>query len=104
MNNILTLIMIALLLVWGGTFIMLNWEQVKVKAYKAMLIAKSMAKEGILDGGEAQENWVVDNLWILLPIRLRLCIGSKERLRVLIKWLYHKTKDKLDDGKFNNSI
>lgn len=68
-----------------------------------MLRAKDMAKDQILNGGKAQEDWVVAKLQLILPRRLSLFLGE-ETLRNLVKFLYRKGLDYLDDGKFNDSV
>lgn len=78
----------------------------KQKAHTAisllMLQAKRMAKDAVLKSGEQQEEWVVSRAYQFLPLSYRLLI-SEARLRKIVKWLFEKGKDYLDDGKFNNS-
>jgi hypothetical protein len=78
-------------------------QWVNAKTYSLMLLAKSQAKDGILNSGEAQEEWVVDQLYLVLQ-KLKIPFVTKEALRVLVKKLYSIAKDYLDDGKINNSI
>lgn len=82
---------------------LLEWNNTKVVAYNLMLRAKDLAKDKILAGGKEQEDWVVDKLKQALPKRLTLFLGD-EVLRTLVKFLYNKGLDYLDDGKFNNSV
>jgi hypothetical protein len=94
------------ILVYALLFVMyalVEWKTVKSGLYAAMLQAKDKAKDKILNGGTEQENWVVENAYIYLPLRLKLFI-SKEALRNVVHYLYNKAKDKLDDGEFNNSV
>lgn len=79
-----------------------EWNNTKQLAYNVMLRAKDMAKDKILNGGKEQEDWVVEKLKILLPRRLTLFIGD-DLIRALVRMLYNKGLDYLDDGKFNNS-
>lgn len=85
-----------------------DWEKLKSEIYAYIGGAKRMAltslRDGILKSGKEQENWAVDTAWVKLPIRFKTIIGTKERLRKLIHWLYTKAKDKADDGKLNGSI
>lgn len=82
---------------------LLEWNNTKVVAYNLMLRAKDLAKDKILSGGKEQEDWVVAKLKEVLPKRLTLFLGD-EVLRTLVKFLYNKGLDYLDDGKFNNSV
>lgn len=78
-------------------------EALKAKAYSLMLLAKKQAKDGILNSGQAQEDWVVQELYILLK-KLKVPFISEEALRPLVHKLYQVAKDYLDDGKLNKSI
>ena len=80
-----------------------EWNKAKEIIYKAMLAAKQLAKERIIKGGENQETWVVNRVYKMLPVRLKLIVSEEVR-RKIIKWLYLKSMDYLDDGKFNNSF
>lgn len=80
-----------------------NWKTVKTQAYKGMLQAKSLAKDCILQSGQAQEDWVVSTIWPLLPLPARLVL-SQEAFRRIVRSLYKTAKDFLDDGKLNGSI
>lgn len=80
-----------------------EWNKAKEIIYKAMLAAKQLAKERIIKGGENQETWVVNRVYKMLPVRIKLLI-SEEVLRKIIRWLYLKSMDYLDDGKLNNSF
>ena len=72
-----------------------QWSKTKALVYNLMLRAKDLAKE--------QEDWVVHKLMQILPAPITLFIGE-DMLRSLVKFLYNKGIDYLDDGKFNNSI
>lgn len=82
---------------------LLEWTKTKVIVYNVMLRAKDLAKDKILSCGKEQEDWVVNKLKQLLPKRITLFIGD-EMLRSIVKFLYDKGIDYLDDGKFNNSV
>ncbi|MEA4827621.1 MAG: hypothetical protein VB130_13480 [Clostridium sp.] len=75
----------------------------KSKAYALMLLAKSKAKDGILTSGQEQEDWTVEQLYILFT-KLKIPFITKDMLRNLVKNLYKVAKDYVDDGKLNNSI
>jgi len=84
-------------------YAVLEWEKFKATLFEAMLTAKRMAKDKVLNSGKQQEDWVVERLWIVLPARVKLFI-NKDRLREAVHWLYTKAKDKLDDGYWNGSV
>lgn len=93
----------AIILLAGcGIYSFFEWNNVKNIIYKAMLAAKQLAKDKIISGGEAQENWVLNRAYSILPSRVKMFI-SEESLRKIIKYLYIKSMDYLDDGKINNS-
>ncbi|WP_461206942.1 hypothetical protein [Clostridium sp. DL1XJH146] len=82
-------------------------EKFKSKAFSMMLQAKRLAKKAVLDSGRDQEDWVVDNLYKLLPKVITLAFSEealKSILRKIVSALYKAAKDKLDDGVINNSI
>ena len=93
---------VIILLVGCGIYSFFEWNNVKNIIYKAMLAAKQLAKDKIISGGEAQENWVVNRVYSIFPVRIKMFI-SEETLRKIIKYLYIKSMDYLDDGKINNS-
>lgn len=82
---------------------LLEWNNTKVVVYNVMLRAKDLAKDKILTCGKEQEDWVVEKLKLVLPRRILLFIGD-DMLRSIVRFLYKKGLDYLDDGKFNNSI
>ena len=86
-----------------AVWIILDWQKAKLQITQLMLLAKSKAKDAILNSGQEQEDWVVKNVWAYLPIKFKLFL-SEPTIRKIVKWLYRKAKDKLDDGELNNSI
>lgn len=82
---------------------LLEWNKTKVVTYNLMLRAKDLAKDKILSCGKEQEDWVVNKLKQVLPKRITIFLGD-ELLRSIVKFLYNKGLDYLDDGKFNNSV
>lgn len=70
--------------------------------YNLMLQAKRMAKDAILKSGQEQEDWVVEKALYLLPTSWKVFV-SETQTRKIVKWLFHKGKDLLDDGKLNGS-
>jgi hypothetical protein len=81
----------------------LEWGSVKGKILNAIVAAKDLAKDKVLHGGKAQEDWVVSRVYLLLPTRVKLLL-SEELLRKIIRYLYQKSMDLLDDGKVNDSF
>lgn len=94
---------IIVLVAAGIIFALLEREKFIRLATQLMLVAKSLAKDTVLNSGEAQEQWVLDKLYIYLPKWITFFIPH-EVMRKLIKYIYHMAKDYLDDGKINNSI
>jgi len=84
-------------------YTILEWSNVKGRILNAIVAAKDLAKDKVLHGGQAQEDWVVSRVILILPLRLKLLL-SEELLRKIIKYLYQKSIDLLDDGKVNNSF
>jgi len=84
-------------------FSIFEWQKTKGILYALILKAKSMAKDWVLKSGEKQEDWVVVNAYIFLPKKITVFI-KRERMRILVHYLYHKAKDLVDDGEMNNSI
>jgi hypothetical protein len=80
-----------------------EWGKVKEAILKGCLMAKKLAKDAILNSGQEQEDWVVKRIYPCLPAPIRVVI-SEESFRKLIRWIYGKAKDLLDDGTINNSI
>lgn len=93
---------IVLALVFG-LYTILEWSNVKGKILNAIVAAKDLAKDKVLHGGQAQEDWVVSRVYMIIPARVKLFL-SEELLRKIIKYLYQKSMDLLDDGKVNNSF
>lgn len=79
-----------------------QWQQTKDKVHGLMLLAKQAAKDGFLNSGKEQEDWVVSMVMKLLPKSLSFFV-SESAVRTLVQYLYGKAKDYLDDGVFNNS-
>lgn len=84
-------------------FAIVEWEKTKAIVYNMMLRAKDLAKDKVLSCGQAQEDWVVDKLQVVLPKPILLFLNEKT-LRTMVRYLYRKGLDYLDDGKFNDSF
>lgn len=87
-------------------FIILGWQKTREILYVLMLQAKSKAKDMVLASGQEQEDWTVKAAmkYSPLPVKVFLNILGEALVRKIIHWLYHTAKDKLDDGKINNSL
>jgi hypothetical protein len=94
---------VILLSIGATLYTILEWGSVKGKILNAIVAAKDLAKDKVLHGGKAQEDWVVSRVYLLLPTRVKLFL-SEELLRKIIRYLYQKSMDLLDDGKVNNSF
>lgn len=84
-------------------FALFEWKTFKEILYALMLQAKRFAKDKVMNSGKEQEDWVVTKAYIYLPKWITMFI-PQETMRKIIKWLYDRAKDYLDDGKLNNSI
>jgi hypothetical protein len=80
-----------------------QWKEFKSRAYALMLQAKRLAKDAILKSGDEQVEWIIKRAYQFLPKSIMAFI-SEDRLRKIIKWLYDKAKDWIDDGRINGSI
>lgn len=80
-----------------------EWNNFKQVTYGLMLQAKRYAKDKVLESGDEQVEWVVNKAYQFLPSRLTIFI-NKDLMRKVIKFLYEKLRDYLDDGLINNSI
>jgi len=82
---------------------LVTWKESKSRLYALMLQAKSKAKNAVLLSGQQQEEWVVKHAMQYLPASFRIFL-SEDVIRGMVRWLYKKGKDYLDDGKINNSV
>lgn len=107
MNNLQSILWdfryIIIFLLCGGVYSFAEWNKTKTTILTAIVAAKDLAKDKIIHGGQAQENWVVNKVYTMLPTHVRLII-SKDILRRIIKNLYATAMDLLDDGVINNSF
>lgn len=83
-------------------FFLLEREKGHKILYNLMLQAKRLAKDAILKSGKAQEDWVVEKALYLLPVSWKVFVTEKQ-VREIVRWLFQKGKDLLDDGKINGS-
>lgn len=97
-------------LIWEYRFVLLliiavflfQWELAKTRIYAAIAQAKRYAKDQVLKNGAQQEEYVVKLMLHKLPLSIRLFIGEGT-LRQIVKWLYRKLMDYMDDGVLNDS-
>jgi len=94
---------IIMLVVAVVTYAIAECKNFKAICYSLMLQAKRMAKDQVLKSGDEQVEWIVKKAFQFLPKRITIFI-SEDLMRKIIKYLYSKLKDYLDDGKMNNSI
>jgi hypothetical protein len=93
------LVLVAAVVIYA----LLEWKKFKYKAFGLMKQARQMAKEAILNSGQEQEDWVVEKLYIILPKPIGVLIPSTT-MHKIVKFIYKRVKDYLDDGKLNNSV
>lgn len=94
---------IIVILVAIALYALLEWNSFKSQLYALMLQAKRMAKDSVLKSGDEQIEWIIKKTYQFLPGRITIFI-SEETMRKLIRYLYSKLKDYIDDGKLNKSI
>ena len=80
-----------------------DFKNFKILVNQAIIVAKSKAKDGVLNSGKEQEDWVVEKVYEVMPAKIKLFV-SKELLRKIVYKAYHLSKDLLDDGKLNGSV
>jgi hypothetical protein len=106
MNDVLNFLWeyryILLWVLFFGVFALSQWNGFKAKVTALMLDAKKLAKDGVLKNGQQQVEWIVLKAYQKLPKRYQLL--KEDTMKKVIKWLYDKAMDYIDDGQFNNSI
>lgn len=101
-NIVWELRFILLLMIAAVLFCLFEWEKAKRIIYAGIAQAKRYAKDQILKNGKQQEEYVVRLVLQRLPLSLRLFIGEVT-LRQIVRWLYKKLMDYMDDGVLNES-
>lgn len=79
-----------------------EWQKAKAVFYALMLQAKRMAKDAILDSGRQQEDWVVQKAIRFMPPLCTIFL-DEDTIRIIVKRLFIKLKDYMDDGQINDS-
>lgn len=93
------IIFIVCVILWA----LLEWQRAKTTLYALMLQAKRYAKDAVLKSGKEQEEWVVKKAMQYLPASVRVFLSEDIVLKI-VRWLFSKLKDYIDDGQLNNSI
>lgn len=106
MKNLLMMLwewrFVIVLVVAFGMFCWMRLETAKRIIYAGIAQAKRFAKDQILKNGRQQEEYVMQLALQRLPLSLRLFLGEKQ-IRKMVKWLYNKLGDYIDDGILNDS-
>ncbi|HUV84227.1 MAG TPA: hypothetical protein VMV86_00875 [Methanosarcinales archaeon] len=93
---------IILLAVSGILFCLFEWERAKTFIYAGIAQAKRYAKDQVLKNGKQQEEYVVKLALQYLPLSLRIFLSEKG-IRILVRYLYSKLGDYIDDGIINET-
>lgn len=93
---------IIILLVTAALYCCFEWEKAKAIIYAGIAQAKRYAKDQVLKNGKQQEEYVVKLMLEKLPLSLRIFLGEKQ-IREIVRWLYSKLVDYIDDGVLNES-
>lgn len=101
-NIVWELRFILLLMIAAVLFCLMEWEKAKGIIYAGIAQAKRYAKDKVLKNGRQQEEYVVKLMLQRLPLSLRLFIGE-DTIRKIVRWLYKKLMDYMDDGVLNES-
>lgn len=94
---------VVLLILGAVIYCIAEWQKAKAILYSLMLQAKRYAKDQILKSGKQQEDYVVRMALQHLPLSLKIFL-SEDLIRKIVKWLYSKLADYLDDGVMNGSF
>jgi len=90
------------LIIGFSLFCIMEWEKAKSMMYAGIAQAKRYAKDQILKNGAQQEEYVVKLMLEKLPLAWRIFL-SEDKIRKIVKWLYSKLADYMDDGLLNES-
>ncbi|MDF2892539.1 MAG: Uncharacterized protein K0R80_2906 [Clostridia bacterium] len=93
---------IILLAVAGMLYCLFEWERAKTFIYAGIAQAKRYAKDQVLKNGNQQEEYVVKLALQYLPLSLKIFLSEK-LIRRLVKSLYSKLGDYIDDGILNDT-
>lgn len=97
------LVFVVALFIWA----LFNVELLKKRIHAAILKgekwAKLQAEQNVNKSGQEVEDWIIDNLYPLIVGRWQIIL-KETTARMIIRYLYKKLIDAMDDGKINNSI
>jgi DNA polymerase III alpha subunit (gram-positive type) len=94
---------VIILVITGALYYIKEWEKAKGIMYAGIAQAKRYAKDQVLKSGKQQEEYVVKLMLQRLPLSLRIFLGE-DQIRKIVKWLYNKLGDYIDDGVLNESF
>lgn len=99
--------LVIIALVGFTAYVIFNPEYFKKKVIEFELIAKSMAKDGVLRTSQEQADWVLESVITYLGNSKRwgfiVNLIGRDRMKSIVKVLYDSAFDMLDDGKINGS-
>lgn len=87
-------------------YVIFEWKAVSKLVKEHIIKARILAKDYVLKSGQEQEDWVVEKVWEILPfavVQFFNLFGGKDMLRKVVKVLYYKIKDYLDNGILDDS-
>lgn len=106
MKNIISILwewrFVIILLLAAVLYCIMEWEKAKRIIYAGIAQAKRYAKDQVLKSGKQQEEYVVKLMLQKLPLSLRIFLGE-DLIRRIVKWLYTRLADYMDDGILNES-
>ncbi len=106
MKNIISILLewrfIIMLGVSAVLYFLMEREKGRKMIYASIAQAKRYAKDQILKNGAQQEEYVVKLMLEKLPLAWRLFLGE-DNIRKIVKWLYNKLGDYMDNGVLDES-
>lgn len=93
---------VIMLFISTALYCFFEWEKARANIYAGIAQAKRYAKDQILKNGAQQEEYVVKLMLEKLPLVWRIFL-SEDNIRKIVKWLYSKLGDYMDDGILNES-
>jgi len=90
-------------IVWALFNVSLIKKRIHAAILKGEKWAKYQAENGVLTNGKQVEDWIIENLYPLIVGRWQIIL-KESTARMIIRYLYKKLIDAMDDGKLNGSI
>ena len=84
-------------------FVGVGYTNIKKYINAGIMKAEKWAKDQTLANGQEKEDWVVANIYPLIPFYIKGFV-NEEVFRVLVRVFFFFLVDWLDDGKINGSI